>query len=753
MKKAVIFIFIGLSCIYAGAQTLVSGKVTDQNGKPMSGVTVYIPYLNKGTVSNNEGKYIIKNLPVGKIVIQFSFIGYNTKIETITLKSGQSNLDISMTEAIVESQEVVVTGGTISSQHQNAVKIDILRSRDIFLSGTSNFVQSLSKIPGVEMIAKGEGVSKPVIRGLSMNDILVLNNGVRIENYQFSENHPMGIDDNDVDQVEVIKGPASLLYGSDALGGVINFIKGKPAPVGTISGDFSSQLFSNTNGFNTSLGIKGALKNVYAGVRVSMKSHEDFKQGNGAFVPNSRFKEWSLSANSGFTGKKFTSRFTYDFFAQKLGMTVPSVITQISEAGRKNEIWYQDLSHHCLSNQTKVFFGRFKWETTIGMQQAQRKLFKTLDIPSVEMKLGTITYESKLIFQPNDKSHYVTGIQGLSQSNRNQSNRSDQFLPDANVLNLGLIAFAQHSFRQKLNLQGGIRYDYYRTETFALGTVGTEGYHIPVFKAFSSVNGSMGATYQYSDKLLFRANIAKAFRVPNLSELTSNGEHGSRYEIGNELLNPEHAYECDISTHYHGKFLSFDLAGFYNHIDDYIYITPTNETASSGLNIFRFSQTNARLYGGEAVIHFHPIKTPWLHCKAIFSSVTGRRADGDYLPFIPARKIYYEIRAGKDSILFFKQSYIWISGQSALEQNFPSLFETGTQSYTLINAGMSTDINIGNQKLLLGLSVNNIFDIAYFDHLSTLKPLGFYNQGRNISLAVKIPFQIKHTNQPSSQTE
>lgn len=753
MKKFLIFLFIGLSCLYAGAQTSLTGIVTDQNNKPMSGVTIYIPDLNKGTVSNNEGKYIIKNLPEGKNVIQFSYIGYNTKIETITLKGGRNDLNISMTEAIVESQEVVVTGGSTSSQHQNAVKIDILRGRDIFLSGTSNFVQSLSKIPGIDMIAKGQGVSKPVIRGLSMNDILVLNNGVRIENYQFSENHPMGIDDNDVDQVEVIKGPASLLYGSDALGGVINFIKAKPAPVGTISGDFSSQLFSNSNGINNSLGIKGAIKNVYAGVRVSMKSHEDYKQENGAFVPNSRFNEWSLSANAGFTGKKIASRFMYDFFAQKLGMTVPPIISLISESGRENEIWYQDLGHHCLTNQTKVFFGRFKWETTIGMQQAQRKLFKTLDIPSVEMKLGTITYESKLIFQPNDKSQYITGIQGLSQLNRNHNSRSDQFLPDANVRNLGIIAFAQHSFLKKLNLQGGVRYDYYRTETFALGTVGTEGYHIPVLKEFSSINGSVGATYQYSDKLLFRANIAKAYRVPNLSELTSNGEHGSRYEIGNELLNPEQAYEGDVSTHYHGKFLSFDLAGFYNHINDYIYISPTNDTASSGLNIFRFSQTDAKLYGGEAVIHFHPVKAPWLHCKAIFSSVTGRRTDGDYLPFIPARKIYYEIRAGKDSIFFFKQSYIWISGQSAFEQKYPSLFETETNGYTLINAGVSTEINIGYQKLLLGISVNNIFDITYFDHLSTLKQLGFYNQGRNISLAVKIPFQIKHTDQSSTQTE
>ena len=194
---------------------------------------------------------------------------------------------------------ILVTGGFVSSQHENVVKIDVLKSKDISLSGTPNFMESLTKVPGVDMIAKGQGISKSVIRGLSMNDILVMNNGVRIENYQFSENHPLGIDENDVERIEVIKGPASLLYGSDAIGGVLNFIKEQPAPTGKIMGDYKMQLHSNTLGMNNSLGIKGASKHLFLGLRVSNKTHADYKQGGGDFVPNSRFNEWSLSANTG----------------------------------------------------------------------------------------------------------------------------------------------------------------------------------------------------------------------------------------------------------------------------------------------------------------------------------------------------------------------------------------------------------------------------------------------------------------------
>lgn len=122
-----------------------------------------------------------------------------------------------------EMETVVVSGGHNSTQHATAVKIDVLKlDRQMCLS-TPTFAQSLTKIPGVDMISKGGGVSKPVIRGLSMNDILVLNNGVRFENYQYSSHHPLGIDEFGIENVEIIKGTASLLYGSDAIGGVNQF--------------------------------------------------------------------------------------------------------------------------------------------------------------------------------------------------------------------------------------------------------------------------------------------------------------------------------------------------------------------------------------------------------------------------------------------------------------------------------------------------------------------------------------------------
>lgn len=725
------------------AQAILEGKVSTEEGRPLIGATVYLPEQNKGTISNKDGYYRFENLPLGKIKIQFSFVGYNTEIQTINVSEGINVLNIELTEAVIQSQEVVVTGGYVSSQHENAVKIDVLNSKDVLLAGTPNFMESLTQIPGIDMISKGPGVSKPVIRGLSMNDVLVMNNGVRIENYQFSENHPLGINENEIERVEIIKGPASLLYGSDAIGGVLNFIKEKPAPAEHVMGDYRMQLYSNTLGANNSLGLKGSSGNIFGGFRVGYKTHADYLQGGGDYVPNSRFNEMTFNANAGYTGKIGTFKLFYDYLKQDLGMTVPDGISLITERGRKNEFWFQDLEHQLLSSQNSLFLGKFKWDINAAYQLAGRKLQTTLDFPFVEMNLKTFTYESKLYFPSDINSEYILGVQGMYQNNRNLNNRPSQFLPDANINNAGILGLIKHSFSQHFILQGGLRFDQYQTETFALGEKGTDNYLASVSKNFSNVSGSLGLTYQPIKKIILRANVAKGYRVPNLSELTSNGMHGNRYEIGNDSLSPENAYETDISLHYHGDFLSFDLAGFYNIIDHYIYVSPTEETTTSGVKIYRYNQRNATLFGGEASIRFHPESIRWLQVESHFSSVIGKDDEGEYLPFIPANKLRNQIKLERENLNFLHKPTITLSALTSFPQNHPSLFETSTPGYTLFDLNINAELIISKQHWLLGINVANLFDKKYIDHLSTLNPMNYFNPGRNISLVVNIPFQIK----------
>ena len=418
MKKILTLCLIILSYQVTTAQNKITGKITDQDNLPLPWATVFVPDLNKGTVSNNNGIYELTNLPNGKIKIQFSYVGYINHIETIELSGESIELDIMLKQSTIEGGEIVVSGGYNSTQHGNAVKIDILKLNTLTIKSTPNFSEVLTRVPGVDMISKGSGVSKPVIRGLSMNDILILNNGVRFENYQYSSHHPLGIDEFGIENVEIIKGPASLLYGSDAIGGVINFIKEKPASMNTIAGDYNLQLFSNSLGMTNNLGIKAASKKIFGGLRVGQKTNADFLQGGGDIVPNSRFNELSFKVNTGFTDKFGTFKLFYDFNNQKLGLVEDEAIEEIKERGRKNKIWYQEFNTHLLSSQNKLYFGKSKLEINSAYQNTELIHFGELDILEIQMRLATLTYETILHLPSKENSEYIIGFQEIKIANR-----------------------------------------------------------------------------------------------------------------------------------------------------------------------------------------------------------------------------------------------------------------------------------------------------------------------------------------------
>jgi len=744
MKKILITLLTGLFCYITNAQTLINGRVTDTYGNPLSGTSVFLPEQNKGTVCSENGEYRIGNLPAGKVKIQFSYLGFNTEIKTVILRNGSNELNISLSEAVIETQEVVVTGGSVSSQHENAVKIDVLKLSTLNNWQTPNFAEVLTKVPGVDMISKGSGVSKPVIRGLSMNDILVLNNGVRFENYQYSSHHPLGIDEFGIDDVEIIKGPASLLYGSDAIGGVINFIKEKPAPVGSVVGDYNMQLFSNTLGITNNLGIKGTSKNAFGGIRIGQKTNADFLQGGGDYAPNSRFNEYSAKANAGYALNIGTFKLFYDHNQQNLGLVEEEAIEAISGRGRKNDIFYQQLNTDLLSSQNNIFLGNMKLDVNSAFQNTELIHFGETDVYELQMQLATLTYEAKLYLPSNIKSEYVVGFQGMNQTNSNLNNRETKLLPDATTNNYSGFCLLQRTFFNKLKLQTGIRYD---NKTIISNTIGLPedltSYCSAIDKSYGSFSGSLGATYHVSEELLFRANFASAYRTPNLAELTSNGQHETRYEVGNPNLLPEKSFETDLSMHVHKENLTFDLAGFYNIINRYIFISPTGDKTVSGIGIYKYRQNNTTLIGGEAGAHIHPKNISWLHFETTFSTVIGKQQNGDFLPFVPANKLKFELRVEKEKLLLFQKAFVTVNSNTTFNQNKAAPDESTTRGYILFNLSTGGNIKMNSQNIFVGFSANNIFDKKYVDHLSTLKEVNLFNPGRNLALTLKIPFGIK----------
>jgi iron complex outermembrane receptor protein len=743
MRKLLIFFLLIFSCSGLFSKNVIHGKITDMENLPLPGATIFLPDINKGTIADKDGIYTVTDIPDGKLKIQFSFIGFENKIETVITTGTPIELNVNLRSTIVKTDEIVISAGYSSTQHENAVKIESLKLDFLDIKTTPNFTEVLTSIPGVNMISKGSGVSKPVIRGLSMNDILVLNNGVRWENYQYSDHHPLGIDEAGIEDVEVIKGPASLLYGSDAIGGVINFIKEKPAPIGNISGDYSMKLFSNSLGINNNFGLKGSSKHFFGGIRIGQQSNADYLQGGGTFVPNTRFNEYSIKLNTGYTGKTGSFKLFYDYIRQNLGLAEHEAIDAITSRGRKTDIFFQRFNTHLLSSQNKIYLGKFKLDLNSAFQSTGLTHFAEQDVREIQMRLNTLTYESKLYLPSDRTSEYIIGFQGMNQKNINLHNRETILLPDAAVNNLSSFFLLQKTLFSKLKLQSGLRFDAKNIRTESVGFPGELGYRGSLNRNYSSLSGSFGATYNMTERLLFRSNLAFGFRTPNMAELTSNGQHEARYEIGDPNLHPENSMEFDLSMHYHKQNFTFDLAGFYNRIDNYIFISPTGDTTATGLHIYRYLQSNSSLIGAEAGVHYHPESMKWLHILSTFSTVSGKQENGNYLPFIPAKKLYFELRTEKEKIGSLRKSFITFSLTSVFSQNNPAPEETPTAGYTLFDISTGSNLKLKSQEISIELSVMNIFDKKYVDHLSTLKEVGYFDPGRNFVLAVRIPFGLR----------
>jgi iron complex outermembrane receptor protein len=390
------FFFLGL--IPAFSQSSLSGIITDKStGESLTGVNIYLPEYSRGTVSGVEGNYKLKNLRHGQTLVQFSMIGYKTRLEKINISPGVLNLSVEMEPKVIQGEEIVVTGGFPGNQHDNVVKISTLKPKLFLTSGSPSFIETLTETPGIDLISKGPGVGTPVIRGLSLNNVLFLNNGIPMNNFQFSENHPFMIDENGMERIEIIKGPASLLYGSGAVGGVLNLIKEAPAPEGKIMGDYIFKYFGNTHGVTSNLGMKGTQKSLTWGFRVGFNSNMDYFDGENERVPNSRFNRKSFKTNLGLIKNFGSFRLFYDYNQDRLGMSIAPALILVTENGRKNEVWYQDLANHILSMQNKIFIKRLKFDFNLGYQNNNRKLFgsATAGPLLVDINMNSFNYKQK----------------------------------------------------------------------------------------------------------------------------------------------------------------------------------------------------------------------------------------------------------------------------------------------------------------------------------------------------------------------
>lgn len=740
------------------------GKVTDASTKePLVGATVYISDLKATTTTNENGEFTFKNIPLkGKFLVEVRYIGYKTSSQQIDL-AATNNISFNLEASVIESAEVVITGTPYSANNRtNSLAVVSINREKLAQSGGTNIIDAIAKVPGIAQVTTGGAISKPSIRGLGYNRVLTIIDGAREEGQQWGDEHGVQIDQYAAARIEVLKGPASLLYGSDALGGVINIIDDLVPASGDMNGSFTTNYSTNNGLIGSSLMLRGNDNGfVYRG-RVSYKNAHGFAY-KGATVPNSGFNETNINGMIGLNKTWGYSHLNLSRFSTNVGLVEDgpdamgsyldedgNVISDSDARTRKIGLPFQKINHYRAALNSNILLGGGQLRSTFAFQRNIRQEFEeTKDEPGLNLGLNSYTYDVKYSFSNNKVWEPTIGLQGMYQTN---TNTGEEFLvPDYTSNNIGAFAYLKRNFNNGA-INAGVRYDYKSIDgKDLLEEHGDHHHHIfnAFNNSFSNLTGSLGFAFDIVQNLNLKGNIGTGFRAPNIAELGANGvHHGTfRYEIGNSNLKQETSLQFDLGLTYQAESVTFGLNAYSNKIYNYIYLSNLNgetidaEDHHTGVNetypVYRFLQTGATLIGGEASIDFHLVKA--LHFENTFAYVKGTNdKTNSPLPFIPAASLNNEIRF-EPNLKGLDDSFIKIGLTNVFKQDRFDSFETQTDGYTLIDAGIGTSLKTKNGKINLWITGQNLGNKLYYNHLSRYKLAGIHNPGRNVSFGVTIP--------------
>ena len=781
--------------------------------------TVYFPDLKAGVTSNSEGKYTANNLPKIKTLLQVKLLGYKTFVQQVDLSTTQI-LNIELEESALETEEIVVTGTSRATEiKRNPIPMVLIDQKYLSQNSSTNIIDAIVKIPGVSAVTTGPNISKPYIRGLGYNRILTLYDGIRQDGQQWGDEHGIEVDQYLINRIEVVKGPASLIYGSDALAGVLNLIPEDPAPEGSIKGSVLSNYQSNNKQIANSIALSGNTKGFVWGTRASFKKASDYQNKYDGRVYGTKYNETDLNTYFGLNKSWGYSHFNFTLYDNQQEVpdgsrdsasrkftkqvteidTTRPIVTNEELSSYNIAVTHQHVQHFRVYSNSNFIIGQSKLGIKLGAQQSVRREYshpQNAEIAGLFIKLNSYTYDFKFYLPEIKKWESTIGVNGMYQQNKN-ADATEFVIPDYHSFDVGPCAFTKRSFG-KLDFAAGLRYDVRMFQNdsmltkvnpatgFAMQTASNPNdttivKQFDFYKnTFSGFSGSMGATYNFSDNISVKANVARGYRAPNISEISAKGVHpGTGFkQLGEANFKSEFNLQEDIGVFFGTKHISGSLEIFNNIISNYIYNEKLSSVkggdsvflqAGNAYPVFKFRQTEAQLYGGEFSFDIHPHPLDWLHFENSVSMIYAVNLGGNgahitdsskYLPYIPPFHTNSEIRADfPDKMACFSGTYIKVGLQYYATQDRAYLAygtETKTAGYTLIDAAIGTTIvnKKGNTLFVLSVVGSNLADIAYQNNMSRLKyfdnyPLngtgrtGIYSMGRNFSFKIIIPIDIK----------
>lgn len=768
-----------------------TGYVFDaKNAQPLSGASVFVSDLKTGAVTDAKGYFRITGIPAGQHLVEISYVGYATYTELLEMNADLAR-NFTLSATILENNEVVVTGVSTATQiRRTPTPVSIVKRTELIKVTATNLVDALSRKPGIAQISTGPAISKPVIRGLGYNRVVVMSDGIRQEGQQWGDEHGLEIDEYSVQKVEILKGPASLMYGSDAMAGVIHVITNSPVAQGLLKGSVTGNYQSNNHlagtGFQLAANHRSGFNwNMYT----SLRRAGDYSNAYDGRVYNSKFKEFNFGGYAGLNGKWGFSHLIFSRFHQLAGVVegdrdangqflkpLPGGNEALPSSADFNtatpQLPYQNITHEKLISDNSFNLSAGRLTVMAGIQRNQRMEFGNPDDPAEKelyFDLGTFTYAVSFHQTKNRHWHHSVGLAGMVQKNQNKG--VEVLIPEYRMKDIGAYWYVSRSWK-KVSFSGGWRVDHRSLHSFAFDE-NTQPRFYELKRSFTNMSGSAGVSYVPNSAWTFKLNLARGFRAPTIAELASNGTHEgtNRYEYGSTHLNTEKSLQGDAGVEWRSEHMSIGLNLFYNSINDFIYYQKLRSFTGGDslvdvdgdlIQAFQFTQDDARLAGGELLLDIHPHPLDWLHFENSFSLVRGRFArpiDGTRnIPLMPAAHLLSELRAdihSGDSRI--QNSYVKMEFEHFFKQHAPFTAydtETPTNGYSLLHFGAGFDLKSAMKNTLLSVyfNVSNLFDVAYQNHLNRLKytsvnqvsgRTGVFNMGRNFSIKLIVPIEVR----------
>lgn len=682
----------------------------------------------------------------------------------------------------LQLNEVIVTGVTGDTKLKHSTTpVNLVTSKVLRSTASTNIIDAISHQPGVSQLTTGSSISKPIIRGLGYNRVVVLSDGVRQEGQQWGDEHGIEVDGSSVGSVEILKGPASLMYGSDAMAGVVILHPNPTLAEGDINAKFGSEYQTNNGLFGFDLSMAGNKNGIVWDGNYSQKMAHAYKNKYDGYVPGSQFGERSGRLMLGLNKYWGFTHLTASVYhltpgiieGERDSVTGDLLCNTENIKTYSKALPFQKVNHYKAVWDNFINLPKGYLKVILGYQQNRRQEFEeSADDCELYFKLHTMTYDVRYITQEFNGWKLSSGIGGMYQQS---SNLGEEFLiPDYKLFDFGLYATAIKNIGDRWTLNGGVRYDHRHMHGDELEEDGQLRFS-DFTRCFNGVTGSLGAVCNINDHFNVRMNLARGFRTPNMSELASNGVHeGSiRYELGSQDLKAEYSLQADLGMDFTSRYISAQVALFANKINNYIFVHRLPTEIEEGYLTYAYTQGDARLLGFEAGIDFHPFHS--LHFANTFSYVDAQLlnqpAESKYIPFTPAPRwtseLKWELLHHSHATIahhhepnvkhrsFFNNLYVAAGLDCYLRQSHiysVDETETETPAYMLLSFSAGTDVQWNGKKFAeLYITADNVLNTAYQNHLNRLKYAdmnivtgrrGVYNMGRNVTFKLVVPLSL-----------